>query len=187
MLLSNITATVGGVDVSDSGFLAVLRVADNAPGDFNWLPLFGYPVTGEFDHPVDASSPLVFSYDLSAVDNRRPMHAADMALTNLTQTGFHSLVETMLQFEDGTTRLIRMGWDADSSFLGDRMGIGFSPSTSLSVQTRIYGTAPRGGGGVGFFSTIVPDPGPDPSPVPEPGTIALIGSGLALMVRRLRT
>ena len=55
MLLSNVSASIGGVDVSNSDFLAVTRIPDNIPEDFNWFPLFGYPVAGEFEHHVDAS------------------------------------------------------------------------------------------------------------------------------------
>jgi hypothetical protein len=182
MLLSNVSASIGGLDVSNSDFLAVTRIPDNIPEDFNWFPLFGYPVAGEFEHHVDASSPLIFRYDLTAVDDRAPMRAADTALTNLELTDFHSLVETFLRFNDGTTRLIRMGWEADGTFLGDRKSIDFNPVTAMSVETRLFGAAPHGGGGVGFFSTVA---SPSPSPVPEPASVLLLGTGLVLMMRRL--
>jgi hypothetical protein len=179
-LLSNLSATVGGVDVSNSDFIAITRVPDNAPHDFNWFPLVSYPVAGEFEETVDSSSPLVLRYDLTALESRTALGAVDMGLTNL-ETGFHSLVETLLDFEDGTSRLLRMGWEADGTFLGDRSRVEFPGARSMAVQTRIYGPSIRGGGGVGLFSSSVPVP----APVPEPGTVLLIGSGFAFMVIRM--
>lgn len=184
-LLSSVSATVGGVDVSNSNFLAITRIPDNAPEDFNWFPLVTYPVAGEFEYTVDFSSPLLFQYDLTALDAATSLRSVDMGLTNL-ETGFHSLVETLLAFDNGTSRLLRLGWDRDGTFLGDRGHADFAGARSMTVQTRIYGTSQRGGGGVGLFSTSVREPIPEPSPVPEPATIALCGAGLAFVVSRLR-
>jgi hypothetical protein len=175
------TASVGGVDVSHSTQLAMTRVPDNFPDDFNWMPLFNYPVRGEFEFDVNAATPLEVGYRVVALPGADPIIAVHMALTNLGLTRFHSLVETFLMFDDGRTGSLRMGWEADGTSLGTRQHLAFLPSRTLTVLTRVSGMGVQGGGGPGFFATST-----DPAPVPEPATITLLGTGLAAALARAR-
>ena len=128
-------------------------------------------------------SPLIFRYDLTAVDDHAPMRAADTALTNLELTDFHSLVETFLRFNDGTTRLIRMGWEADGTFLGDRKSIDFqSGHRDVGRDSPVWRRTPRRRGSRLLRHRRIPEP------ITSPGArerAAPRGLTAILMVRRL--
>ena len=175
MLLDNLTATVGGTDVSTHDQLAMTFVADPEPGEPQVL-VFNYPVAGEFGFDVSPSTPLEVTYRLTTLGGST-FSSVDMMLSNLAGTGFRDVVEFLVAFNTGSTITVALGPDGDPSRFNALIADG---STSLTVRTRVLGFSPRGGGGPAFSAAT------DVAPIPEPATMTLIGGGLAIMLSRAR-
>jgi hypothetical protein len=175
VLLSNVTATVNGIDVSRSQQLSMTTNWDAHPPEAQWL-LFNVPVAGDFEYRLTPSSPLVVTYTMTAPQGGS-LSLLDIALLNKELGGYTAGAEFLFSLDDGRQFLETPGMFNDL----DRFTRIVPPFTWVDVRVRLFGDSPGGGPAVGLFVGQA-----EPAPIPEPATMTLLGTGLAYAFARTR-